>query len=399
MQQLPRKRRIIFGSALLLATAHPGVARAGPQAVHLDAKKWWNPPALRLPEDRTWLVVFFTTVYEGRLEPMLPWLERMSRRKDVVVAALSPEPAERVEDFVKRRRTRFAVGAGTNAHRRLRIEKWPTLIVIRPGSESVPRLDGVDLRTLERLEKQLGSAPAASEHPANVRDLPPDAPLEQLTQIAVYAEQDDIHRKEALRRLSKRMPPAEFVALCDQLLASIPDELEFLPRGARYYWEWEIRFLRARSDPNTTAKPEVRSPAEDLHRRLLRNELQMPLGLSLPGKEEIPSRPVEEWAKDYHAFLGSNLSEHLLARYVLASNLREHPDKPAVRKLILDVLPTEPDFGIRFQLVLALDQVCPLGDEEAIHLLEALAAREAQGLRYTKPSMLSVAHRLRSGEE
>jgi len=200
----------------------------------------------------------------------------------------------------------------------------------------------------------------------------------------------------ALRRLQRQLPPVEFLGLCDELLRKL-DEAEFTPVGMEYYWEGEIRWLKAQADPAVLIKPERFSPAEQAYRRLLKGEFQVPLGLSVPSKDEIPSRTVDEWNKDYHAYLESSLPEHLLARFEIAGHLHEHPDKASARRMILELLPHEPDFAIRARLAVGLRYVSPLGDEEAVQLLEFMAEREPD-VRSARSSMLSVAHYLRTGE-
>jgi hypothetical protein len=348
--------------------------------------------------------LFFTTTQEAPLEPVLPELERLARRTDLVVAALSPEPAQRVGEFVKRRKPPFSIGIGaeSRSYQQFRPEHWPSIVMIRPsGRVDQPAVDVFPATRdgLRRLMAMLGRPPADPKGSASTQAGPPDesASDDSLRSI-LRGDRRILHRRQALRLLRRRMPPAEFLALCDEMQA-LAGRMEVDTEADRFYFLGEIARQRHLADPAVVQKTPGLSPAE----RALRERIHSHSGSS-PGvvlqpidAAAIPARDVVEWRKASLA-LRTGLPEHLLSRLAIAEGLRNHPDLTAARALTLELIADEPDSAIRTELARTLRRICPVGDEEAARLLDEVAAREVD-LVQARPAMQYAAYYLRTGVE
>jgi hypothetical protein len=396
---------LFISMAMLLLGTDPAVERSAAtmRERHLlvHPSVWLNAPEIRFPERRPWVLLFFTTVTERRVTPILDFLESLHQNPDVVVAGLSPEPEDRARAFVARHRIRFPVGAASADHRRFAVREWPVIVILKPGTNSVETFH-VDLIGLspDQAVRRIRTILKLGDAPQTTVLQPPDdnSPARALWQTVVD-DPDLWKRKNALAPLRELMAPAAFLALCEHLLAEADARING-SEADRLYWIGEIKFQRDLADPKTHPKPARLSPASVAVARQLRATSRPDDQPVLPpvGSAMIPSRPVDHWRETYRAMLPSDLPEHLVSRHEIAVGLRDHPDKAAARAALMDLLALETDFGIRAILAISLTRVCVPGDEQAAATLEQAASREMD-VRFARPSMESGAFYLRTGTE
>ncbi len=102
---------LAFGAAAL---CYPGVSD---QSVEISARRWFNPHTIRVPEERTYVLLFFSTI-QGKDETKryLARLGKLRHQRDIVVMGLSAESTKRVGTFVKKHEIQFPVGAESKTY-------------------------------------------------------------------------------------------------------------------------------------------------------------------------------------------------------------------------------------------------------------------------------------------
>jgi len=367
-----------------LVLAASGQTQTTPGQIELKAETWFNAPSIRIPENRTYVLFFFSTVQEREVEPWIEKLREIDRREDVVVLGLSPESKERVSRFVDQKKIRFAVGAGSRDYRAFKIKRFPRVIVLSPdaGNGAISQ----EALNLEGINRWFD--PSRGAEPLITGAFTEDSPTDVLRRHA----REDSERGESFRALSllrQRIPPQEFMAYCDELLAQ---ENDVLRRGS-------LLFQRQWADPSIpeSEKEPLFSPS------LLgqREEREKPDdGKWAPVGEyvqRIANRTETELFQDFLDRLTDDPVDARI-RSSIPFELGHRPDKVEARSFLMQMLPLETDFGVRNRIVGALSEVCDPGDLEAADFLEDQLRTESN-VRIVRPMMEYVIRYLRTGEE
>jgi len=374
--------RVVFVLAALTA---PSEARSTPARIELQAESWLNPLSIRVPEDRTYVLLFFSTVQEREVKPWIEKLNTIDRREDVVVIGLSAESKERVSKFVEQQKVRFAVGAKSKAYKKFDIKRFPQVIVLSPkGRSGAIAPETIDL---ERLDRRFPPPPEKAPLTSGAFD--EGSPLELLRRHA----REDSERSESLRALGmlrKRISPEEFLDFCDQLL---DQEENVFRRG-------NVLFQRQLGDPSIpeSEKEPLLSPSSDA-RRMSRENPDDPQWV--PVREYIDGadkRTAEQLFQDYLDHPGDNPADVMIRRNI-PDYLARTPDKQRARELLMQMFPMESDAATRMGIAFSFaGEVCQPGDFEVADFLEQQLQTE-RNVRTARPAMEYVIRYLRTGEE
>lgn len=351
--------------------------------IHLQAEAWLNPMTIRVPDDRTYLLFFFSTVQEREVKPWIEKLNKIDRREDVVVIGLSAESKERVAKFVEQQKLEFVVGAKSKSYKRFDIKRFPQVVVISPeGRDPTVAPEAVEL---ERLDRRFATSPELERlTPGAFED---DSPLELLRR---HAREDSENKLRAMGLLRKRVSSDEFMDFCDRLLE---DEENVFRRG-------DIHFQRQLADPSIpeNEKEPLLPPSSDA-RRLSRENPNDPQWI--PVREYVENadeRTIEQLFQDYLEHSGDSPADVMIRR-VIPDYLARSPDKRRTRELLMQMLPIEPDAATRMTIAFSFaNEVCQPGDFEVADFLETQLETE-KNIRTTRPAMEYVIRYLRTGEE
>ncbi len=368
---------------LLAVLSAPSEARSAPGRVELQAEAWFNSLSIRVPEDRTYVLFFFSTVQEREAKPWIEKLNKINRREDTVVIGLSAESKERVSKYVEQQKVQFAVGAKSKAYKKFSIKQFPQVLVLSPKRRSgdiAP--ETIDL---ERLDRRF--APPAEVGPLTSGAFDEDSPLDLLRR---HAREDSEDKLRALGLLRKRIPPEEFMEFCDQLLE---EEENFFRRG-------DVLFQRQLADPSIPeSEKEPLLPPSSEARRLSRENPDdaqwVPVRDYVEGADE---RTAEQLFQDYLDHPGDNPADVMIRRNI-PDYLARTPDKQRARELLMQMLPMEPDAATRMGIAFSFaNEVCQPGDFEVADFLEQQLQTE-KNVRTARPAMEYVIRYLRTGEE
>ncbi|GEM_PF-3757693 len=364
--------------ALLLLTS------SSDRTVTLDAKHWWNPVPIQIPDDRTYVVLLFSTQLQADWPKIIDSLHKLDSRPDVVVMALSAEPKARVEPFVEKHKIRFAVGAGATLHRRLGIWHWPKLLIWRssPGRASsldcpVQELTVEGLRELERALEAQTSQPSDSKSPPTTQptgSAVPPAELNALRRQALQAD-DFADRVRALRRLREMLPPEPFLAICDEMLAGDPPPSSSYPPS--YYRR--IEYERQLGDPSVREKRPFFCPSEQVlfGTQPMGAVDRVAVELRAAAYEDMP--PEALLAEYMRCLEEPDSPVSLMLRVRLQEPLEKlaNTHKALLRDISLELFTLEPDPALRSACVLHLMLACPPGDIDTARHVEQFLEAEA----------------------
>ena len=359
-------------------------------AVEISANRWFNPITIRVPEDRTFVLLFFSTV-EGKDETRryVTRLRKLRLKSDTTVMGLSAESPERVERFVKKHGIRFPVGAESRAYKRFRVKKFPTLVVVDFADRASAThgmtwsLDQLD----DYVERSADDSAFISE------ELNETSSTSRLEDHARH-DPENTRRSKALHLLRGRMDAAGFLKLCDELLASTNSSLL---RG-------EIAYQRQLADPAVSDK-EPRLAPSVLAGRSRRENPDAPRWERLRNYEvSISDLSTEQLVADFFDYQTDAMDpENLLIRRDIASRLNaisedgSIDEKLDVRAKVMSMLPGEPDAAVRLWLVGALWATTAPGDLEVADFL-AEQLKTEPNVRSVRPMMETVIRCMRTGE-
>jgi len=350
--------------------------------VEIEVGRWFNPPSVRIPDERTYVLFFFSTVDERSNAPWIKKLNTLRSRADLAVLALTPESEERVSRFVEAKKVRFPVAAKCNAYKRFRIKEFPKLIVMPPHQSE--RNDNTDPLDFDAFDRRFSGEPE-SERLVSAA-FSDDAPIDVLRDHArLDPVEAESHR--ALRLLRTRQAPDEFMALCDELLGSESN----LRRRA------DIEYERHLANPAIADKEPLLAPAsEALH--AIRQTPDDPQWKPLQEyRERVASRTPDELLEDYLEH-SSTAPADLLIRRTIPPTIGESADKARAREILVQMLRAEQDAVIRMNIVYTLATVCQPGDIEIAEFLED-QLRTEKNIRVARPAFEYVIRYLRTGEE
>lgn len=369
-------------ATILIGCALASLNAVGKKAVDLQAEAWFNPSSIRVPDDRTYVLFFFMTFQKDDPGRWIAMLNKLHRRRDVVVVGLSPESKERVEKFIKKRKVRFTIGAQSRAYKDFKIKRFPQLVILQSGA---------------RGEQSRWTVPDTASLSEWFPDVPLDEPLEsgafneksavELLKRHAREDADYSEQKRAVKLLREKLPPEEFMDFCDEILA-----YEYRPalRGA-------ISYQKHLADPNAPVKEPLLAPSVRASHSFKKNANDPKWNPYHDYFSQIDDRTSEQLVQDFYDHRTDDPID-LLIRRGLPYELVKRPDKENVRSSLMQILLDEPDSAVRQRIVGALSEVCGPGDFEAADFLDTQLKTETN-IRVVRPMMEYVIRYLRTGEE
>lgn len=358
---------------LLYLLADAGATAAKPE--EFQAKHWVNL-TYRMQDNRS-VVVFVFDAKARESRNFVPKLNRLQRRTDLLVIGLTHESKSTTDAFIRQCRAKFPIGCESRDAKRLARGKLPILLFYDRQDEK---------REPQALpEDQLGAmAGAAPQDWGDVSKLDDPARLREY----VASDQPGQLRATGLRRLRPLLPPEVFIELADELLS---DEADPWMRAALEYHRDVARGIRPDDDapaPSSRYLSDYSSNA-DAPQWAGVNEF----------RSAAPSMSVAQLLAEYERRPGDSPSDTVIRRMVVHHLHHNAADKRAARDALLQILnANERDHSIRLMTVMALGDVCEVGDIAAADALLAHAQREPNLLR-VRPMMQYLENYLRTGEE
>lgn len=359
-------------------------------AIEISANHWFNPITIRVPEERTYMLLFFSTV-QGKDETKryLTRLDKLRRKRDTVVMGLSAESSERVDKFVEKHGIRFPVGAESKAYKRFLIKKFPMLVVL-DFAERATHAQGMAW-SLDQLDDYVGRSDDDVGFISGEFD--EASSTAQLEDHARH-DPDTARRRRALELLRDRMEESAFIELCDNLLESADSHLM---RG-------EIAYQRQLADPTVLDKEPFVAPSVQAGRSRRENP-DAPQWDRLREYEISASElSTEQLVADFFDHQTDAMDpESLLIRREIASRFNtisedgSVDEKADARAKLMSMLPGETDAAVRLWLVGALWTTTVPGDLEVADFLTEQLKTEPN-VRSVRPMMETVIRCLQTGE-
>ncbi len=375
-----------------IAVAFLCLPSTGNKPTEITAKHWINPHTMRVPDKRTYVVLFFSTVRgEKETRRYVSQLNKLRNKRDIVAMGLSAESSTRVEKYVKEKHLRFLVGAESKAYRQFRIKKFPTLVILDPKQRATGAPG--EIVPLDDLDEYVDWSEEDSSEPSVSSQFNSESSVDILQQHARY-NSDKYQRQRAIDMLRKRMNSKEFMSLCDELLASAESSTM---RG-------HIAYNKHLADPSVKEKEPYLAPG------------------IVAGQARRENPDASEWqrVRDYEAIVDALSPEQLAADFfdnqVDASDKQSllirreignrfnhisetgSPDEKAVaRDILMQMIPGEPDAAVRLWLVGALWSTVSAGNVEVGDFIEDQLKTE-RNIRSVRPLMETVLRCMRTGE-
>ncbi|MBI1824919.1 MAG: redoxin domain-containing protein [Planctomycetes bacterium] len=368
----------------ILAITVGGAEREAKQ-VELEAETWINAPAIVFPDNRSYVVLFFSTESDKEkreeTEKLIEKLQKVAKRKDYLVILLSPNKEAAVRRFIKKEKIEFPVGSGTKSNKQFKIEDYPKLIILeRTADGKLAPWNDMPVNYLDSL------VPGETSSGLDSGAFDEGSPTETLTRYAREDPSDD-SREKALEILRGRMSIEAFLKLCGSLLA------EANPATQTY---GKIEYQRQLADPSVTEKQPRYSPCALASKARRANPSDVCWARVNEYEQAVSGKPLNQLWTDYHASATDEPSD-LLIRMSIVDDLANRTDKAGARSLLMQMFPLETDFAVRLHVVGSMMDACGPGDTEAADFLEAQLAHETN-IRSVRPLMLATIHYLHTGE-
>ena len=367
----------MFASAMLLALLVLGPS--DPAAPEIRALAWFNNPEYRLHDERE-VILFFFEARDRTSARLVPSLNRLHRRPDVLVIGLTRDSRGAVVEFIRRQRVLFTIGAQSKSAREFGITKLPALVRVRgPKRADMERLDPDELGKL---------APDWGPHgEENVEAIHEPWELKAFIESDAYGR----NRRNAALKLYGMTDADSFEQFGERHL---PFEGDPWVRSA-------IEFLMSHPTPQEIQEQKGPAPAVEFW-KAYHGDPNAPEWA--PVKRYHSGTPVGEQtvgrlARDYWNHDTESASDLVIRRSIaMALNGRHGESREQARAALLDMIPAEPDWAIRLYLAGALLDVCDVGDTEVADFLEAESQHEPHFF-VVKPMMQYMSYYLRTGEE
>jgi len=350
---------------VVFAAYLPQLSNAAPPA--LTAEKWLNTLTLRPFDDRPVVVLFIGDKLSRDVKEQVTGLNKIARRSDVVVVALTSESEAFGRKFIERFDPRFAVGVQSRSARAFDVREFPSILIFRREG-TVPLTDPLQTDNI------LGPAPSGGE-----------LSLERLSTSELrdrVRETDDSDvLEEALSILRLRLPADDFMGLCD--------ELEYKKGEAASNWVGKVRYARHLGDPAILVKQSDSSPGRDAIRKAKKDG-------TFPTQELFDLfRSKPEWTSDelmgpYQDHFG-NSDADLVYRWEWAGMIG-NLGTPAYTDALAEMLEIEPDPNNRMRIAAAISDIYdnhPFQNPALLERLERQLKRE-DDIRWARP-MLELA--------
>jgi len=358
----------------LLLAVTLGTAPQDPEIRELEARHWFNNPVYRLHDDRDVLLWFFTT-RDRESHAIVPKLNRLQRRPDLVVIGITEDSRVDAERFIRQTRAGFTVGAGSPMLKRLDIR--PSAQLYRLSRKEGGRISRVDVSNLDSLLPDWG--------PYGEEDI---SQLDEDWELVDFISSDALgqRRAEAVRKLFAYGDRAALIDLADRLL---PEERNPWVRNALIYFKERAEGTR---------EPQPEPAPSTIHYRVFSDKLDAPeWATAREYLRRVESLSVTQLLSDYRNHLTDQPNDVVIRR-IIVDHLEHVQDRTAARSALLEMVAREPDYFIRLRLVGSFSTVCNVGDQEVADYLDALAETETN-LLHVRPMMEYVAYVLRTGQE
>ncbi len=354
-------------------------AFGGGDTSELTASSWLNPPQIRVPDDRAYVLLFFTLQHPPNRH-LIERLNELHRLRTYVVVGLAPDSAARLKHFVNDADINFAVGAGSRSYKSFRITTFPSLILLVNDSAQIIAADHLTEAAEQWLTHARTHLSGRFDESSSVSEL----------RYHAAAHPDFYERQRALKLLGMKMSSQAFMDFCDEMLAQ---NLAPRERG-------RIAVARKRADPNEVGwKPssprageldkEYRTNPEDRHWATV--------------NEYIKQRHRPQQLLDDYLSHNSDSDDDLLIRlqiafklYALAENGKPE-EQTTVRGILMQILPDERDLHIRWIIAGGLWACSETGDLELADYLDEQRKSETD-IGKVEPMMHSAIHNLRTGQ-
>ena len=358
------------------------------EATEVRASAWFNSPSIRIPDDRTYVLFFFTTFQKKDVAPFINRLNRLDKRRDTVVVGLTPESKERVKSFIEKRKIRFAVGSGSRAYKDFRIKRFPRVVVLDHKASSSRIVETfADLESFERWGPEL-----PDDQTLDSGAFTETSAVELLKRHA-SKDPDHLEQRRAVKILRGKLPAADFMLLCDELLAKHD------PADRMY---GHVAYQRHLADPDAVVKEPLLA-GSTLARREEREKSDDPRWVPLHDYfATVDDLAAEQLFQDFFDRLADdpvNLQIRTEIPRRLEHIAHDYPEqKTAIVEHLMAMLPVETNFANRSRIVGALLGICEPGDLEVAEFLEDRVAQETD-IRVVQPMMEYTIRYLRTGEE
>lgn len=367
----------------------------------ISAQQWFNLSTISIPAPPTRVLVFFSTRLPDAFVPLIPHLNRIDQRPDVVVYGLTPESSRRVETFVEQHRIKFAVGAGSPNDRHFGVRRWPQIVVLKSSCRNMSADRAQVERTmaaLTDLESRLNTDVGDDKATAATSAIDPDkaqrsAEIDRLRAVALE-DPDPEERMRALGILRTLLSPEGFLSVLDAVLSAEPPAWYQDWWQKRPIWYGDIAYMRHMADPS---QPNKQGPPPGLLVIVQQEADLVDLAYAEAYVGELRKMTNEELRDEYLSHL-SDADRDLLIRQKIEAVLMPRSDSPEVRRVFLELLPYEPDAYMRYNLAGDIGFVCQPGDTEAIEVLNTALDAETD-IRWARPMMQEAIHYLSTGDK
>ncbi|MFH1419896.1 MAG: redoxin domain-containing protein [Planctomycetota bacterium] len=169
---LTKRLVLLFGVSVSAFAVSPALAevKEGDDAPEITAVEWFNLPGdmedISQKDLKGQIIVLdFWATWCGPCERSIPHLVEMQKKyksKGVILLALSPESASKVEKYVKKQRIPYVVGGGAERTRSIYgVSAYPTTYLIAPDGKVVWK--GGPVNVEDQIRKLIESNPAKSK--------------------------------------------------------------------------------------------------------------------------------------------------------------------------------------------------------------------------------------------
>lgn len=360
---------LTLACSVLLALSPP----AAPPAI--AAGEWINTLSVRPLDDRQFVVLFFDEKPSRELRKTVLELNKLARRGDVAVFAVTSGSRAVGRRFTEEYAPRFPVGVRSASFRSFQVKAFPAIVIInRDGQKPL-----TDPNTLDSL---LGPAAPTADLPAE------DLPIQELRERIQAANSPmDL---EALAVLRIRSDSVSFLRFCDEIENS---------RGpANPWWLGQVRYERHLADPSVSQKQSGTSPAREVIQKA-RSSGRSTINEVTAVLKERDSWSTTELVDRFRSHLG-NEEDDLMFRWNWASAIGLSGSTEYVDSLV-EMLELEPDPAIRFWISSGIDEIhmnSPISDPTVLSRLEGRLETE-DDIRWARPMLEMTIHNLKYGPE
>lgn len=387
---------LLFG---VFAAAARGQTGDGASA-YLQAEAWYGRLALRIPENRDWVVLFFEwplpksptgEQMSKKLQGCVEELNRLvERRRDLLIVGVTSARESELKRFFETFKPRFSVGVRSTSYRRFRVNEFPAVMILRPGSAAGMKdwEAGVPVSDPGLLAGLFPEDKGATPDPQDIENQDTDALKAEAMELVSAGDARKLDQFDmALELLRLRMEPAEFMDYCDRI--------EPLAQQASYF-VGRIRFERHLADPAVEIKQTKEPPIARVLRDWRSNKEDPKWEKFRRFYDGFESRAMtaEDLLADYRRLLTDDPCDMLIRQW-LPPTIKNR-DEAALLPALLAMYDLEPDPCIRSRLVTAAGQLAPAGDPATLAFFEERLTTE-KNIYWVQPVLEMLIQFLKDG--